>query len=89
MTCKSGEMLVVDNHSGYTVRLVAGEPGGGVNAPPNSSILVRAVPSGAVDTIRSVAGANRALFFDVDRPALPSGAIQKTSGYSGRCVPRT
>jgi hypothetical protein len=86
LACTSSEMLVVDNHSSYPVRVYGTE--GGLNAPPNSAVTYATVPSGTVDTVRSMPGGNRQVGIVVDRPPLPSGALEKTSGISTRCVPR-
>jgi hypothetical protein len=46
------------------------------------------VQSGAVDTIRSIPGGNRQIGIAVDRPPLPSGALERTSGINAQCIPR-
>jgi hypothetical protein len=87
LACTSSEMLVVDNHSSHPVRVYGTE--GGINAPSNSAVTFATVQSGTVDTVRSMPGGNRQVGIVVDRPPLPSGALEKTSGISARCVPRT
>jgi hypothetical protein len=70
--CKPSERLVVENKTGYPVRVGAGD--GGVNAIPGSSVSLWTVQNGVVDTVGSVPGDRKQIFFNVDQPTLPSGA---------------
>lgn len=82
--CKPSQALVVENKTGYAVRVSAGD--GGVNGFPGSSVRLWTVQSGAVDTIGSVPGDRKQVFFNVNRPALPSGAPMRVSGLRAWCV---
>ena len=84
--CNDSELMVVENHTGYPVRVIAGE--GHVNAMPGSSEEITIVQSGAVDTIQWVRKDLHKVSFDVQQPHFADGMRVPYRGLSVRCVPR-
>lgn len=82
--CTPSQRLVVENKTGYPVRVSAGD--GGVNNFPGSSERLWTVQSGRVDTIGSVPGGRQQVFLTVDQPDLPSGAHVPVSGLRAWCM---
>jgi hypothetical protein len=83
--CDAGELMVVENRTGYPVRVRAVEDR--VHASPGSSIDLPSIQSGTIDTVRGAPSAlSTIVVFDVDRPALPSGAPMRLDGLTIRCV---
>jgi hypothetical protein len=83
--CGESELMVVENRTGYPVRVRATE--NRMTSVPGSAMALQVIQSGVIDTIR---GAPKALgtivVFDVDRPALPSGAPMRSDRLTIRCV---
>ena len=84
--CNDSELMVVENHTGYPVRVIAGE--GHVNAMPGSSEEITMVQSGAVDTIQWVRKDLHKVSFDVQQPHFAGGMRVPYRGLSVRCVSR-
>ena len=86
--CKESELMVVENRSGYPVRVRAVEDR--VHKAPGPSIDLQVIQSGVIDTVRGAPTAlSTIIVFDVDRPALPSGAPMRSDGLTIRCVSRS
>ncbi len=86
--CLATEMLVVENRSGYPVKVIA------TDASPNGfatgSALITTVASGVVDTIPWIGKVHPYIQLEVDRPAFsPNGVKPVSSGYGARCVTRS
>ena len=85
--CASDEALVVENKTPYPARVTATD--GTPNAFGTSYQLIEVVPSGTVDTIPRMGTSHPKIQFDLEQPAMASGAPAPISGFKARCVPRT
>ena len=80
--------MVIENRTGYPVRVRAVEDH--VRRGPNGSAELIVIQSGRIDTVPPPPkGLATLVVFDVDRPALPSGAPMRSDGLTIRCVSRS
>jgi hypothetical protein len=82
--CQKTEMLVVENRTGFPVRVASVDPG------PNSFItsgeLLATIASGVVDTIPGSQLSHPAIAYDVERPSFSNGMPLPVSGLRAWCT---
>jgi hypothetical protein len=82
--CQATERLVVENGTSYPVRISATD--NSANSSVGSAQLIEVVQAGVVDTIVRTRTGHPKLQFDLEQPALPSGASVPLRGLKARCV---
>jgi hypothetical protein len=82
--CQKSEMLVVENRTGFPVRVASVDPG------PNSFItsgeILATIASGVVDTIPGSQLSHPAIAYTVDRPSFSNGMPLPVSGLRAWCA---
>jgi hypothetical protein len=82
-SCRASQVLVVDNQSGFPVRVRTYVPSSSSAAAFRGDGWI--VQSSSVDTLGRIPEGQR-IRLHVQRPALPSGALQPTSGIRSWCA---
>jgi hypothetical protein len=82
--CQKSEMLVVENRTGFPVRVAT------VDAGPNSFLtsgeVLATIASGVVDTIPGSQLSHPAIAYDVERPSFSNGQRLPVSGLRAWCA---
>ena len=82
--CQKSEMLVVENRTGFPVRVSTGDAG--PNAFLTSGELLATIASGVVDTIPGSQLSHPAIGYTVDRPSFSNGMPLPVSGLRAWCA---
>jgi hypothetical protein len=82
--CQKSEMLVVDNRTGFPVRVSTGDAG--PNSFLTSGELLATIASGVVDTIPGSQLSRPVIAYTVDRPSFSNGMPLPVSGLRAWCA---
>jgi hypothetical protein len=82
--CQKSQMLVVENRTGFPVRVSTGDAG--PNAFLTSGELLATIASGVVDTIPGSQLSHPAIGYTVDRPSFSNGMPLPVSGLRAWCA---
>jgi hypothetical protein len=84
--CTASELLVVQNQTGYPVRVRSTD--GSAFSSSTSAQHIQTVSSGTVDSIPGLAMQHAKVQFDVEQPAFTNGQQPMIHGLQARCVPK-
>jgi hypothetical protein len=82
--CRKSEMLVVENRTGFPVRVATVDPG--PNSFLTSGEVLATIGTGVVDTIPGSQLSHPAIAYDVERPSFSNGMRLPVSGLRAWCV---
>lgn len=82
--CQKSEMLVVENRTGFPVRVATVD--GGPNSFLTSGEVLATIASGVVDTIPGSQLNHPVIVYDVERPSFSNGQRLPVSGLRAWCA---